>query len=99
MAQFQANYESRLEQSVLAPLQTLLEDDFEVIQKNMLDLKNLAMKVDMAKSRYKDSNDKLSKYLKSGLVDAEREKSLKDKLNKDEVCQICAQVPDYGVDQ
>ena len=52
MAQFQANYESRLEQSVLSPLQTLLEDDFEAIQKNMLDLKNLATRVDMAKSRF-----------------------------------------------
>ena len=36
-------------------------------------------------SRYKDSNDKLGRYLKSGLLDPEREKSLKDKLNKDEV--------------
>ena len=84
MAQFQTNYESRLEQNVLSPLQNMLEEEFEMIQKNMLELKNLAMKVDMAKSRYKDSYDKLQKFSKSGLSDAEKERSLKDKLRKDE---------------
>jgi hypothetical protein len=76
---------SALDDAVVSPLETLTPEDYKLIQKNSDVMKDLAFKVDVAKLRLKEFQDRLAKAEKSLQRQeggAEKERELKDKVTQ-----------------
>jgi hypothetical protein len=74
---------SALDEAVVGPLETLTPEDYKLIQKNTDVMKDLAFRVDVAKLRLKEFQDRLPKAEKSLQRQeggAEKERELKDKV-------------------